>query len=297
MTPETQNSASAISGALLTGEFAFSDANFREIARIAKSEAGIDLPYSKATLVYSRLAKRLRALGIRSFSDYCVTVRESDEERNSMIAALTTNVTRFFREPHHFEHLRTEIIAPLVESARRGNRVRLWSAACSTGQEPYSMALTVLSVIPEAASLDVRILATDLNPHVVAHGRKGCYQKDELGDVPPALRAKWFAADLESAGGTTMRVADDVRSLVSFHELNLMGPWNFKGPFDAIFCRNVVIYFDRETQNTIWKRLAGLLKENGALYIGHSERVGGPANALLSSDGITTYRKKGGRNP
>jgi chemotaxis protein methyltransferase CheR len=159
------------------------------------------------------------------------------------------------------------------------------------------MALTVLSVIPEAASLDIRILATDLNPHVVAHGRNGSYQKDELTDVPSGLRAKWFAGDPSGAGGTTMRVADEVRSLVSFRELNLMGTWNFKGPFDAIFCRNVVIYFDRETQDTIWKRLAGLLKQDGALYIGHSERVAGPATAQLSTDGITTYRKKGGRNP
>ncbi|RUO98741.1 protein-glutamate O-methyltransferase CheR [Hyphomicrobium sp.] len=294
MTSAADSSASA-SGALLTGEFAFTDANFREIARIAKAEAGIDLPQSKATLVYSRLAKRLRALGIRSFSDYCTTVRENDDERNSMIAALTTNVTRFFREPHHFEHLRKSIIEPIAESARRGNRVRLWSAACSTGQEPYSMALTVLSVIPEAASLDVRILATDLNPHVVAHGRRGCYQKEEVADVPAGLRSSWFGPDPENPGGSTLRVDDDVRSLISFQELNLMGAWRFKGPFDAIFCRNVVIYFDRETQNTVWSRLTSLLKENGALYIGHSERVAGQATALLTTDGITTYRKKNGR--
>jgi chemotaxis protein methyltransferase CheR len=285
-------SASA-SGALVTGEFAFSDANFREIAQIAKAEAGIDLPQSKATLVYSRLAKRLRALGIKTFSDYCATVREDDDERNSMIAALTTNVTRFYREPHHFEHLRNEILSPLVESARRGKRIRFWSAACSTGQEPYSMALTLLSVIPDAASLDIRILATDLNPHVVARGKSGCYQKEELQDVPSNLRAKWFEAVPGDNRGTTMKVADEVRSLVSFRELNLMGAWPFSGPFDAIFCRNVVIYFDRETQSTIWNRLTRLIRPQGALYIGHSERISGPATALLSPDGITTYRKKG----
>lgn len=295
MTPASQASASSASGALVTGEFAFSDANFREIARIAKSEAGIDLPASKATLVYSRLAKRLRALGISTFSDYCTTVRENEEERNSMIAALTTNVTRFFREPHHFEHLRTEIIAPLADAARRGKRVRLWSAACSTGQEPYSMALTVLSVLPEAASLDIRILATDLNPHVVARGKSGCYQKEELQDIPPNLRAKWFEVAPSDGRNTTMRVTDDVRALVSFRKLNLMEPWPFKGPFDAIFCRNVVIYFDRETQNTIWKRLAQLLRDDGALYIGHSERVSGHATTLLTSDGITSYRRRSGK--
>ncbi|MBS0235499.1 MAG: protein-glutamate O-methyltransferase [Proteobacteria bacterium] len=285
--------ASSASDVLHTGEFTFSDANFREIAQIAKAEAGIDLPPSKATLVYSRLAKRLRALGIKTFSDYCATVREDDDERDSMIAALTTNVTRFFREPHHFEHLRTQIISPLADSARRGKRIRLWSAACSTGQEPYSMALTVLSVIPDAASLDIRILATDLNPHVVARGRAGCYQKDELKDVPANLRARWFQSVPGDNRGVMMQIADEVRALVSFRELNLMGSWPFSGPFDAIFCRNVVIYFDRETQSTIWSRLTRLLDARGALYIGHSERISGPANALLSPDGITSYRKRG----
>jgi chemotaxis protein methyltransferase CheR len=255
------------------------------------------LPQSKATLVYSRLAKRLRALGISTFTDYCAAVRENDEERSSMIAALTTNVTRFFREPHHFDHLSREIIAPLADSARRGKRIRLWSAACSTGQEPYSMALAVLSTLPEAASLDVRILATDLNPHVVARGKAARYQKEELQDIPPGLRSKWFESLSGEARSGEMQVSDEVRSLVSFRELNLMGSWPFNGPFDAIFCRNVVIYFDRETQSAIWTKLARLLRDQGALYIGHSERISGPANSLLSADGITTYRRKGGKTP
>ncbi len=291
MTPTGQHTSSRRSQSLVTGEFAFSVANFREIAELVKAESGIDLHESKATLVYSRLAKRLRALGITTFNDYCDAVRVSDGERSAMIAALTTNVTRFFREPHHFEHLRTRMLEPLADAARRGNRIRLWSAACSTGQEPYSMALTVLAAIPDAASLDVRILATDLNPHVVAHGKKGIYPKDELAAVPPSMRAKWF----EPVAGDTrgaMRIADEVKSLVAFRELNLMGSWPFAGPFDAIFCRNVVIYFDRETQATIWHRLTRMLGDRGALYIGHSERISGPAGAVLTSDGITSYRKK-----
>jgi chemotaxis protein methyltransferase CheR len=254
------------------------------------------LAESKATLVYSRLAKRLRALGIPSFSSYCDVVRDDADERSRMIAALTTNVTRFFREPHHFEHLRKVILEPLADAARRGNRVRLWSAACSTGQEPYSMALTVLSAIPEAAQLDVRILATDLNPHVVAHGKRGLYQKEELGDVPPNFRAKWFAPVPGDDRGA-LKIADEVRALVSFRELNLMGSWPFKGPFDAIFCRNVVIYFDRDTQNMIWQRLTRLLPDSGVLYIGHSERVSGPASGMLTADGITSYRKRGSVRP
>jgi chemotaxis protein methyltransferase CheR len=296
MTTAVPLSASKRSEMLVTGEFAFSAADFREIANVVKAESGIDLAESKATLVYSRLAKRLRALGIPSFSSYCDVVRDDADERSRMIAALTTNVTRFFREPHHFEHLRKVILEPLADAARRGNRVRLWSAACSTGQEPYSMALTVLSAIPEAAQLDVRILATDLNPHVVAHGKRGLYQKEELGDVPPNLRAKWFAPVPGDDRGA-LKIADEVRALVSFRELNLMGSWPFKGPFDAIFCRNVVIYFDRDTQNMIWQRLTRLLPDSGVLYIGHSERVSGPASGMLTADGITSYRKRGSVRP
>jgi chemotaxis protein methyltransferase CheR len=296
MTTAVPLSASKHSEMLVTAEFAFSAADFREIANVVKAESGIDLAESKATLVYSRLAKRLRALGIPSFSSYCDVVRDDADERSRMIAALTTNVTRFFREPHHFEHLRKVILEPLADAARRGNRVRLWSAACSTGQEPYSMALTVLSAIPEAAQLDVRILATDLNPHVVAHGKRGLYQKEELGDVPPNLRAKWFAP-VPGDDRSALKIADEVRALVSFRELNLMGSWPFKGPFDAIFCRNVVIYFDRDTQNTIWQRLTRLLPDSGVLYIGHSERVSGPASGMLTADGITSYRKRGSVRP
>jgi chemotaxis protein methyltransferase CheR len=210
-----------------------------------------------------------------------------------MIAALTTNVTRFFREPHHFEHLKNVILEPIAQAARRGDRVRLWSTACSTGQEPYSMALTVLSVIPEAAQLDVRILATDLNPHVVARGKVGIYEPDELAGIPANMRAKWFSPAPGEAQGS-MRIADEVRSLISFRQLNLMGSWPIRGPFDAIFCRNVVIYFDRDTQTTIWQRLTRLLRDGGALYIGHSERVTGPASSMLTGDGITSYRKNDG---
>lgn len=154
------------------------------------------------------------------------------------------------------------------------------------------MALTVLSVFPNAAELDVRILATDLNPHVVAHGRKGQYRKEEIADIPANMRSKWLEAVPGDAD--SMRLCEQARSLVSFRELNLMGTWPFKGPFNAIFCRNVVIYFDRETQGMIWRRLSNLLINDGSLYIGHSERVSGPATNALVAGGITTYRRKAG---
>jgi chemotaxis protein methyltransferase CheR len=172
------------------GEFPLRTEDFRAIAAMLHADAGIALPEAKATLVYSRLAKRLRALGLESFREYCALAAgpEGAEERRHMLTALTTNVTRFFREPHHFEHLRTVALPPLLEAARRGGRVRLWSAACSTGQEPFSIALTVLSAMPDAAGFDVKVLATDIDPVVLAEAREGRYADACVAAVPPALR-------------------------------------------------------------------------------------------------------------
>ena len=160
---------------MVDGEFAFTEADFRRISAMVHGDAGIHLPDAKATLVYSRLAKRLRALGLTSFKDYCALVSASEgvDERQKMLAALTTNVTRFFREPHHFEHLKEKVLPPLLDAARRGAKVRIWSAACSSGQEPFSIAMTILSLMPDAGERDIKILATDIDPNMVAEGRSG----------------------------------------------------------------------------------------------------------------------------
>ena len=265
--------------------------DFKKIAQILHSHAGIALAEGKAALVYSRLAKRLRSLGLRSFREYCALVEDKQgvDERQAMMAALTTNVTRYFREPHHFDHLRDVVMPKLVDRARRGGRIRLWSAACSNGQEPYSMAITVLQALPEAANLDVKILATDIDPNMVAEGRAGIYREDAITPVPLDLRRKWF----KKAAGGAWEVADELRTLVSFKELNLIGDWPMKGKFDVIFCRNVVIYFDEPTQERIWSRFAPLLEPGGTLYIGHSERVSGPGASLFETTGLTTYSVKG----
>jgi len=247
---------------------------------------------SKATLVYSRLAKRLRTLGLENFKAYCGLI-SSDAgagERQEMFAALTTNVTRFFREPHHFEHLKTRVLPPLLDAARRGGKVRLWSAACSSGQEPYSAAMTLLSMAPDAGGLDIKILATDIDPNMVADGRAGVYSDSLLTAVPPDMRRKWFSP---APGGNGQQIADEVRALVAFRELNLIGDWPMRGRFDAIFCRNVVIYFGEDTQAKIWSRFAPMLNPGGTLYIGHSERVSGPAADRFKPDGVTTYKIDG----
>lgn len=282
--------------ALVPGEFLLTGEDFQQIAAMLHADAGIYLPDTKATLVYSRLAKRLRALGLETFRDYCKLVAGSSGlgERQKMLAALTTNVTRFFREPHHFEHLKTHVLQPLADKIKAGRRVRLWSAGCSSGQEPYSIGLSVLSLFPEAMSLDIKILATDIDPHMIEDGRQGIYSDSAVQDVPAELRRRYFVRVPDNGGA--WGVCDELRGLVTFKELNLNGSWPVKGPFEAIFCRNVVIYFEEPTQQKIWARFAPLLASRGCLYLGHSERVSGAAASTFDNDGITTYRLRGGTN-
>lgn len=278
---------------LVEGEFVFTTEDFNSIARMLYDDAGIALSDSKASLVYSRLAKRLRVLGLENFREYCRLVAGSEgvSERQNMLAALTTNVTRFFREPHHFEHLRTKVIPLLIAFARQRGRVRFWSAGCSTGQEPYSIALTILEAMPDAAQYDIRVLASDIDPNVVATGRAAVYSQEAVQPVPAALRDRWMVRVRDGAR-EAWGAGEEMRRIVAFRELNLMGHWPMKGRFHAIFCRNVVIYFDEETQARMWSRFAPLLEPGGRLYVGHSERVTDVRS--FDTDGLTTYKLREG---
>jgi chemotaxis protein methyltransferase CheR len=278
---------------LVPGEFALSRGDFQRIAGMIYADAGISLSEGKAALVYARLAKRLRALRMDAFRDYCdlVASPQGAAERQEMLTALTTNVTKFFREPHHFEHLKTQVLAPYAAQGARG-RLRLWSAACSTGQEPYTIAFALLTAWPDAASHDVRILATDIDRKVLATAEAGVYGEAQMEGLNADVRRRFF----EPAGAGQFRVVEPVRKLVAFRPLNLVESWPMQGQFQAIFCRNVVIYFDEATQQRVWEKFAPLLAPDAALYIGHSERVTGPAAALLRNDGVSTYRRLGGRS-
>jgi len=246
------------------------------------------MPRAKEPLVYSRLAKRIRQLGLGSFKDYIALLEApGGHETEHMLVALTTNVTRFFREPHHFDDLRERVMPHLAQKARARQRVRIWSAGCSSGQEPYSIALTVLERLPEARTLDLRILATDINTAVLTEAAAGEYPAEAVSPAPAALRARHFS----DAGGGRLRASDELRGLIAFRRLNLMGDWPMKHGFDVIFCRNVAIYFDEDTQQGLWKRFAERLLPGGRFYIGHSERVAGPATALLRTDGTTAYQR------
>lgn len=276
---------------LVPGEYPLTRRDLSQIAAMIYSDAGIALNESKASLVYSRLSKRLRRIGLRSFHDYCRYVESESgaEERREMLSSLTTNFTKFFRESHHFEYLERQVLPELVARARAGGRVRIWSAGCSDGSEPYSIALTCLRMLPEAASLDFKILATDIDPKILAKARAGIYEENTLETVDPTMRKQLFRR-LPQGGS---QVDDRVKALITFRELNLMTQWPFRGPFDVIFCRNVVIYFDEPTQVRIWQRYAEMLAKGGYLFIGHSERLWGEAKDWFENVGITTYRYKG----
>lgn len=279
---------------LASGEYPLTRRDLSEIAAMIYSDAGIFLNESKASLVYSRLSKHIRKLGLSGFREYCelVSSQAGAAERREMLSHLTTNFTRFFRENHHFEHLRNEVLPGLIERARSGGRVRIWSAASSDGQEPYSIGLTVMQMFPNAADYDFRILATDIDPKILAIARQGAYDVAALETVSPEMRRQWFK-EVDVGGRTKWQIDDRIKRLITYNELNLMAQWPFKGKFDVIFCRNVVIYFDEPTQMKIWSRFADLMVPNGHLYIGHSERVSGAAKEQFDNIGVTAYRFNG----
>lgn len=287
MSRATQPKAAADGASVVAGEFPLTVRDFDRIAALLREDSGIHLPQVKMTFVYSRLAKRLRALGLASFEAYCELIGGKDgaAERAVMLTALTTNVTRFFREPHHFDHFAAEVMPALAAEARAGGRVRLWSAGCSTGQEPYTLGLMVLAALPEAADLDVRILATDIDSKVIATAREAAYDQESVDPIPQAMRRQ-----LSRRPDGRWEMSPELRRLVVFRELNLMGDWPMQGRFTAIFCRNVAIYFDDATQERLFGRFVDRLVPGGFLYVGHSERVSHPG---LDTCGLTTYRLRG----
>lgn len=267
---------------------------FLRVAAVIRAVAGISLSECKITLVEARLTKRLRMLGLDGYPDYCALIEANHDagraEREELITAITTNVTQFFREPHHFEILRSLVLPPLIERAERGGRVRIWSAGCSTGQEPYSIALTILDLAPDIGRWDLRILATDLDRAVLAAAKRGVYPAASVEAIPASLRRRHFEP-VRAGGEMACAIGPAPRGLVSFRKLNLTHDWPMRGGFDVIFCRNVVIYFDAENEAETWRRLAGRLPDGGWLFVGHSERVSTSALPALASAGVTTYRK------
>ncbi len=269
----------------------FTSEDFLDLAEIVRAASGIMLPEAKASLVYARLARRLRILTLPSFKSYrtFIASEHGAGERQRMIEAMTTNVTQFFREPHHFAELSSLVLPHLIRKARSGGRVRIWSAGCSSGEEPYSVAATVLSLMPDAHRFDIKILATDINSQMLARARAGIYAADAATIASVAKHEQWFLRrDIE--GRPSLLVHDDLRRLVSFRTSNLIDqPWPMRGKFEAIFCRNVLIYFDTDIHDQICARLVEYLSPGGYLYLGHSERVP-PVMPDINLVGATSYR-------
>lgn len=275
-------------------EATFGEKEFRFFAGLVYDTAGIVIGPHKRNMVFSRLVRRLRELGMTSFPAYCAYVQSpaGADEIGPLINAMTTNLTRFFREDHHFDFLaRTALPFAMAEARREGKRrLRIWSAGCSSGEEPYSIAITLKSAMPDLAQWDARILATDLDTQMVARAKAGHYPREAVAELPAARREGFFGPVADQPGMVGANA--DLRHLIAFKPLNLLEAWPVKGPFDAIFCRNVMIYFDKPTKHQLVERLAALIRPGGHLFVGHSETLL-EHQKTLKLVGRTIYRRIG----
>ncbi len=250
---------------------------FKKFRDIIYYKTGVNLGEQKRDLVLSRLTKRLRILNIKTFEEYYHYISHdgNSSEITAMINRITTNVTSFFRENHHFHVLRDIVIPQLMEKGAASGRrkVRIWSAGCSTGQEPYSIAITLADAFRGHVGWDIKILATDLDTEVLSKGENGVYSKEVVDKVPQEQMRRFFKKGLGENKGL-YQVTSNIRDMVVFRQLNLtMERFPIRGPLDAIFCRNVIIYFDKKMKEKLIRTFNGLLGNNGYLFMGHSESL------------------------
>jgi chemotaxis protein methyltransferase CheR len=271
------------------------DSEFEFIRHVIGENAGIVLGPNKRQLVQGRLARRLRELGLPTYEAYCDHLRNAGpEELVGLINALTTNVTAFFRENHHFEALTSYMVPEAMKRNQQSRRLRIWSAGCSTGEEPYCIAMVLSEALPATERWDAKILATDIDSDVIAAGQQGVYPMDRLTAVPQEQLRRYFRKGVGANDGQAM-IRPEVARLVNFRTLNLQRSWPMSGPFDIIFCRNVMIYFDQATRERLVSRFAALLAPGGYLCLGHSESIHA-GTAPFQLVGKTIYRRHGGPN-
>ncbi|WP_243047610.1 protein-glutamate O-methyltransferase [Dyella sp. RRB7] len=268
------------------------DSEFSFLRAFVYEHCGISLGEHKRQLVQGRLLRRLRALKLRDFQGYCELLRRDPHaELGELASAISTNVTAFFRESHHFDLLTNELLPRWLAEKKHGGRLRIWSAGCATGEEPYTLAIVLAEALEKhGGNVDAKILATDLSPQALETARKGVYPIERLEGVSTERRRRWFLRG-EGEYDQYACVHPRLRELVSILPLNLLHDWPMQGPFDAIFCRNVVIYFDKPTKQRLFQRYAGLLPEGGYLFLGHSESMYG-LNDSFDLMGRTVYRKR-----
>lgn len=273
-------------------EFLFTDTDFAYLSKMASELAGISMPSGKRELIYGRLVKRLRVLGLKDFKQYCAYLDEGDsDERTHFINSITTNVTSFFRENHHFDYLADTLLPALVSKKKMESkpRLRIWSAGCSSGKEPYSIAMVLRESIPDIDRWDAKILATDLDSNILEVARAGVYPKEHLKEIALSRQKRWFQMG-KGVNEKSIKVTDDIKQMVTYKKLNLTESWPMKGKFDMIFCRNVTIYFDRETRIKLLDRFAEHLHDGGCLFVGHSESLFG-LTQRFSTVGRTIHGK------
>jgi chemotaxis protein methyltransferase CheR len=265
---------------------------FKFICLVVEKNAGIVLGANKRQLVQGRLARRIRELGLGSFGEYCELLKSGGpEELIGLINAITTNVTSFFRESHHFDALSCTMLPEAMGRNEQSRRLRIWSAGCSSGEEPYSIAMACAECL-RGARWDLKILATDIDSDILATAARGEYPLERLNGISEERRRRWFMSGANSAQGLA-KVRPELGALITFRKLNLMGEWPMHGPFDVIFCRNVMIYFDQGTRERLVMRYAQLLARGGYLCLGHSESIHMP-HGQFKLVGRTIYKKLGG---
>ncbi|MCX4028168.1 protein-glutamate O-methyltransferase [Endozoicomonas sp. SM1973] len=266
-------------------EFPMSDNDFAFIQKTAYNISGITLHKHKKNMIYGRLARRLRSLKLKNFSQYCdLLKKENNKEHKEFVNAITTNLTYFFREPHHFDFLKKTALPLIIRHHQHDKRIRIWSAGCSTGEEPYSIAIIMREMINPGWS--AKLLATDVDSNVLNCARTGLYRPDQIKTISSERQKKWFSY---SAHDNKVKVKKSVQKIITFNQLNLLHNWPMKGKFDIIFCRNVMIYFDRDTRNTLINRYVDILRPNGYLYIGHAENLHN--NNHFKPLGYTIYQR------
>ena len=283
----TRSSAKSSPGCSLDPTIgSLSSADFTAITAMLRESTGISLGPSKRELVLGRLGRRLRALNLQTFQQYREVLDgpSGEAERVEMINALTTNLTKFFREPHHFDCLAGEALKPFL-ALKPQRRLRIWSAACSSGEEAYSVAMVLNNALAGHSLIDAKILATDIDTNMVEIAQAGLYDAQRATNIPVAFR---HMVTFHKSGSVEMPAA--LKQRITFNPLNLLSRWPMQGKFDMIFCRNVVIYFDKAVQRVLFDRLADVLNVGGWLFIGHSESLLG-VTERFESRGRTIYRK------
>lgn len=271
-------------------EFEFTNAHFSKVKSDLYEYAGIVLADHKKEMAYNRLVRRLRSLGLEGFDDYFSYIDLNPQEFSEFINALTTNLSGFFRERHHFDFIKSTVVTQLALLEHQP--IRIWSAGCSSGEEAYSIAIALAQSLPNLDQLDLKILATDIDSSVLKAAQLGIYDIDRVADLGVDTLHKYFLKGVGSRVGKA-QVVDLIKNIVSFKHLNLINEWPMQGAFDFIFCRNVMIYFNRETQQELINNFYRYLKPDGYLFVGHSEALA-HHKSNFSLIGKTIYQKTGG---